>query len=113
MEKRVDQRYDIPVRATLSFDNAPTQDLKTVNISAGGAFFRTNEVNQEGSEVIMTIFTESTPDEASPETAELFMSLFDDAIPFKDILAIKLKGKIVRCYNYGMAVSFDRQYCLE
>lgn len=113
IEKRVDRRFSIPVRTIVSFTNASTQDLKTFNISAGGAYFKTNHPNQEGAEVYMTLFTEETPDRTNLVGPDIFVALFDEAIPTQEMLAIKLKGKVVRSYRDGMAVRFDRQFSLE
>jgi len=108
MEKRIDQRYDIPLRAVLSFTDAPTRDFETSNISAGGAFFKADHPCLEGSEVFMTLFREAASDETDPEGGEAFMSLFDEAMSYENMLAVNFKARIVRCYNNGIAVSFNR-----
>jgi len=114
MEKRVDRRYDIPVRALLSFSNAPTLDLKTANISAGGAFFRTDRTSPEGTEVLMTLYKEQLPDENNPEGHGLFPPICEtEAISSQSMSIVKLKARIVRSYKDGMAISFDRYCCNE
>jgi len=108
MEKRVDKRCNIPLRAVLSFVDAPTIDLQTSNISAGGASFVTDQTCLEGNEVFLTLFKKATLGKSDNQGTEAFMSLFNEAISFEDMLAVKFKARIVRCYNQGMAVCFDR-----
>jgi len=108
MEKRVDRRYSIPVRAVLSFVDAPTQDLRTSNISAAGAFIETDHTCLEGTEIFMTLFKGAELDESGIEGSEAFKLLFKEAMPFENMLTAKFKARIVRCFNRGMAVSFDR-----
>ena len=122
MEKRVDQRYNIPMRAILSFTDAPTQDLKTLNISSGGAFIMTKQAKPEGTEAIMSLLMDATlgrqigkRDLGKLRPTEVIMSLFNDAKPdnrIEDRIWIKLKGIVKRSYNYGMAVGFNKQYCI-
>lgn len=113
MEKRLDRRFDIPVRALLSFSNAPLLDLNTANISAGGAFFRTDQAGPEGTEVLMTLFKEEGPDENKLEGQGLFPRLCEtEAISSQAMSTVKLKARIVRSYKDGMAVSFDRYCCI-
>jgi hypothetical protein len=108
MEKRVDRRYNIPLRAILSFSNGPTRDLETANISAGGAYLATDQTNPEGSEVYMTLFADKDAEKSDPSGIGVVTSLFDEALPFGDMLAIRLKGKVVRRTELGIAVSFER-----
>ncbi|MCA1765342.1 MAG: PilZ domain-containing protein [Desulfobulbaceae bacterium] len=111
MEKRVDRRFDIPLRALLSLSNAPTLDLKTANISAGGAFFRTDRASPEGTEVLLTLFKEELPEENNPEGPGVSPTVCEtEAISSQSMSIVKLKARIVRSYKDGMAISFDR-YC--
>jgi hypothetical protein len=96
MEKRLDKRFNIPLRTILAFTEAPRQDLKTVNISSGGAFFLTDQTLEEGSEVFMSLFMAAMPDEQNRKE-----------------IAIKVKGKVKRRDNYGIAVGFDKRYCFD
>ncbi len=122
MEKRLGQRYNIPIRAILSFSDAPTQDLKILDISSGGAFIMTKQPKPEGTEVIMSLLMDATLDRQIGQKAlsktkptEVIMSLFKDAKPDNRIenrIWIKLKGMVKRSYNYGMAVGFNKQYCI-
>jgi c-di-GMP-binding flagellar brake protein YcgR len=84
------------LRAILAFTEAPRQDLKTVNISSGGAFLLTDQALAEGSEVFMSLIMAATPDEQDRKE-----------------IAIKVKGKVKRRDNYGMAVGFDKRYCFD
>ena len=107
MEKRVDQRYNIPMRAFLSFTDAATQDLKTLNISSGAAFIMTNQAKPEGTEVFMSLFSQGT---------KVFISRFMNVTPTKQAgerISIKFRGVVKRRYNFGMAVGFDNQYCID
>ncbi len=122
MEKRLEQRYNIPIRAILSFTDAPTQDLKILDISSGGAFIMTKQAKPEGTEVIMSLLMDATLDRqigmrgvSKLRPTEVIMSLFKDAKPdnkIGDRIWIKLKGMVKRTYNYGMAVGFNKHYCI-
>lgn len=96
VEKRLDQRYNIPLRAILSFRDAPSKDLKTVNISSGGAFFTTHQAIAEGSDVFMSLFMDDKADRQN-----------------RKVIAIKLKGQVKRRDKDGMAVGFDKPYCFD
>ena len=90
MERRLTGRYNIPLRALVSFSDDPTQEFKTRNISAGGVLFITNETKPSGTRV--------------------FMSLFPDAMPGKrtrEKTGVKIEGTVKRCSSTGMAVCFD------
>ncbi len=123
IEKRLEKRYNIPMRAILSFTGAPTQDLKTLNISSCGAFILTNQAKPEGTEVLMSLLMDGTTDRklvegdaSNSKGTEVFMSQFMEAIPCKTVgarTAIKLKGVVKRSYNCGMAIRFDNQYCID
>jgi hypothetical protein len=122
MEKRLEQRYNIPIRAILSFTDAPTQDLKILDISSGGAFIMTKQAKPEGTEVIMSLLMDATLDRqigkrdlGKLRPTEVIMLLFNDAKPdnrIEDRIWIKLKGMVKRSYNYGMAVGFNKLYCI-
>jgi hypothetical protein len=122
MEKRSELRYNLPIRATLSFTDAPTQDLKTLNISSGGAFIMTKQAKPEGTEVIMSLLMDTTLDRqigtgdlGKLRPTEVVMLLFNDAKPnirIEDRIWITLKGMVKRSYNYGMSVGFNNQYCM-
>ena len=89
MEKRMMERYDIPLKTLLSFTDSPTRDLTTTNISAGGVFFETDAILPVGAEVYLSIFPGS----------------------FKNWLAdqqkiIRLQGRVLRRNEYGVAICF-------
>ena len=92
MEKRSVQRDKIPMRALLSFSDAPTQMLKTRNISAGGAFFVTDRARPEGTAVFMSLFLHTAPGKQ-----------------VRDRNVAKVRGKVMRRSDYGMAVCFDQR----
>ena len=122
IEKRLDKRYNIPMRAILSFTDAPTQDLKILDIASGGAFIMTKQAKPEGTEVIMSLLMDATLDRqigkggvSKQRPTEVITSLFKDAKPdnkIGDRIWIKLKGMVKRSYNTGMAVGFNKQYCI-
>jgi hypothetical protein len=119
IEKRLERRYNIPMRAILSFTDAPIQDLQTLNISSGGAFIITNQITPAGTEVSMSLFMNVATDEKIEERGaiqakgtEVFMSQFMAAIPYKTMgerIEFKFKGVVKRNNNHGMAVCFDNQ----
>ena len=88
MEKRMMERYNIPLRATVTFTGTPSQEIETLNISGDGAFFRT--------------------DQTMPEGTRFFMSLFMDDIPAKNPI-IMLEGTVARRSDSGMALYFDHR----
>ena len=122
MEKRLEQRYNIPIRAVLSFTDAPSLDLKISDISSGGAFIMTKQAKPEGTEVVMSLLMDATLDRqignrgvSKQRPTEVITSLFKDAKPdnkIGDRIWIKLKGMVKRSYNDGMAVGFNKQYCI-
>ena len=122
IEKRLEKRYNIPMRAILSFTDTPSQDLKISDISSGGAFIMTKQAKPEGTEVIMSLLMDATLDRqigkrdlGKLRPSEVIMLLFNDAKPnirIEDRVWIKLKGMVKRSYNYGMSVGFNNQYCM-
>lgn len=93
MERRSVQRYNIPMRALLSFSDAPTQMLKTYNISATGAFFPTDQARPEGTDVFMSLFMHNAPDKEVRERN-----------------VAKVSGRVKRSSDLGMAVCFDHPF---
>lgn len=93
MEKRTVQRFNIPLRAILSFANAPAQDLKTKDISVGGAFFETEKTVPEGTKVFLSIFPLN----------------HEDGRPDLQVVE-NINGEVRRQSNRGVAVCFDRQH---
>ncbi|MCK4837403.1 MAG: PilZ domain-containing protein [Desulfobulbaceae bacterium] len=88
MEKRMTERYNIPLRAIVTFTGAPRQEIETLNISGDGAFFMTNQT--------------------MPEGTRFFMSLFMDDIPAKNPV-VMLEGTVKRRSTSGMGVYFDQR----
>jgi len=90
MERRAMQRFNLSLRAILSFNNAPTRELQTKDISIGGAFFKTHDTMPEGTRVFLSLFPlphkDQRPDHKTVEN---------------------LSGKVRRRNNHGMAICFD------
>lgn len=93
MEKRSVHRYVIPMRALLSFSDAPTQMLRTRNISAEGAFFITDRTRPQGTNVFMSLFMNTAPGKR-----------------VRDRNVVKVRGTVMRRSAYGMAICFDQHY---
>ena len=84
------QRFNLSLRAILSFTNAPTRELQTKDISIGGAFFETHDTMPEGTSVFLSLFSLSHKDHRPDhQTVE------------------NLSGKVMRRNNHGMAICFD------
>jgi len=93
MEKRNMQRFNLSLRTILSFADAPSRDMRTKNISVGGAFFETYEPVPEGTKVFLSIFPLH----------------HDDGRPDMQIVE-KINGEVKRRSKNGMAICFDRQH---
>jgi hypothetical protein len=94
MEKRLLDRYNLQMKAILSFTNTTTKEARTLNISGDGAFIMTSQIKPVGSKI--------------------FISLLFDAKPDKQIkrkTVIKLEGTVRRTTIYGMAVCFHPCQC--
>ena len=93
MEKRTMQRFNLSLKAILSFANAPTRELRTKDISIGGAFFETYDPMPEGTRVFLSLYPlhhrDNRPD---CETVE------------------NLNGEVRRRTIHGMAICFDRHH---
>ena len=100
-ESRKLERYDLDLPVELFEKGFPQQQasvkLRTVDVSAGGAFFRTEEPLAIGTEV----------------QVEMTLSL-DELKKIKGKRAlIKVAGAVVRTEKEGMAISFDARYRIE
>ena len=93
MEMRTMQRFNLSLRAILSFANAPTRELKTKNISVGGAFFETYEPMPEGTKVFLSLFPLPHADNR----------------PNHQIVE-NINGEVRRNSSRGMAICFDKQH---
>ena len=98
MERRRFERFalDLPTKmeiATTGLEQRPLS-LRTSNLSAGGALFRTSELIPTGTRVLLKIF------------------ICCDRI--KDMTGaqgrLEVAGTVVRCDSTGVAISFDNQY---
>ena len=74
-------------------------DLKTSNISSGGAFFHTKEPLPEGTEVKIDLIL----------PLEKLKQLKND----HKQAYIKVSGKVLRSESKGMAISFDQNYVIR
>ena len=96
MEKRTKKRYNLSLRAVLSFVDAPTRDLVTKDISIGGAFFETSEPIPEGTEVFLSLFPLQHPGDRPDQQMVEF-----------------LKGEVKRSNDQGIAIEFDKLHHFE
>lgn len=96
MEKRLTDRYNLQMKAILSFTDTTTKEARTLNISGDGAFIMTSQIKPVGSKI--------------------FISLLFDAKPDKQInkkTVIRLEATVRRTTIYGMAVCFHPCQCEE
>lgn len=97
-ERRQIERFSLVIPARLAVSKTGKKkeimEMRTDNISSGGAFFHTRQTVPEGTQV------------------ELDLILDTDRL--KEILGaqsyIKVSGKVIRVEPQGMAVSFDDRY---
>jgi hypothetical protein len=97
-ERRHIERFtlEIPARVVISTNDNKKEimELRTVNISSGGAFFHTDQNVPEGTTV----------------QADLIL----DTDRLKELLGsmsyIRVSGQVVRVEDEGIAVSFDNRY---
>ncbi len=90
------ERYDIPLKALLSFADAPSRELTTTNISEGGVYFETDSILPVGTEVYLSIFPTS------------FNNWQDDQQKI-----VRLQGKVQRLNDHGVAICFYENYYFE
>ena len=83
------ERYEIPLKALLSFADAPSRELTTSNISEGGVFFETDAIFPVGSEVYLSIFPNS------------FKNWLIDQQQI-----VRVQGKVHRRNEHGVAICF-------
>jgi c-di-GMP-binding flagellar brake protein YcgR len=101
VERRKYERYDLVVPAiieTLARTAAKRKNsLKTVNVSAGGAYFRTDSVLAEGTKVRLELllYYDSRQKLKNPRNAR-----------------IRMLGTVMRCRNGGMAIRFSEDYVI-
>jgi len=91
------QRFTLEVPARISFAVNPQQkwiELLTSNISAGGAFFKTDDPLPVGTELTM----------------EVLLPLNGIKKVKGEKSSVKLTGSIIRSEEKGMAVCFDEEY---
>ena len=93
MERRSARRYNIPLRALLYYSKGPPQTLSIQNISASGVLCRINRSMPEGTEVFISLFMKGAPNKQSQD---------------RDV--VRVKGRVKRRSDSGLAVSFDQLY---
>ena len=96
MERRTMERYELPLKALLSFANAPSRELTTTNISEGGVFFETDAIFPVGSEVYLSIFPSSLKN-----------------WPIDQRQIVRLQGRIHRRNEHGVAICFYEHPCFN
>ncbi len=102
-ERRRLGRFRLEIPAKIEVLNSELEkeghDLKTSNISSGGAFFHTKEPLLEGTEVKIDLIL----------PLDRLKKLKND---YKQAY-IKVSGKVLRSESKGMAISFDQNYIIR
>jgi hypothetical protein len=98
-DKRAYERFDLEVPANIEFarsdqDEMDLVSLKTINISAGGAFFRTDDLLPPGTRVKLDLTL----------SIEKLNELLDSHC------RIKVEGEVIRSEDLGIAIKFDDNY---
>ncbi len=96
MEKRLTDRYNLQMKAILSFTDTQTKEARTLNISGDGAFIMTSQIKPVGSKIFISLLVDAKPDEQ-----------------IKRKTVIKLEGTVRRTTIYGMAVCFHPCQCAD
>ena len=101
-DRREFQRYTFAVPALIEILSARRQkklSLETANISAGGAFLRTNRPFPEGTRTKMVFFFPFDELRNSSDTTQL--------------VVMNVTGRVQRSDNTGVAIQFNRDYKLK
>ena len=98
-DKRAYERFDLEVPANIEFARSGQGEmdlvsLKTINISAGGAFFRTDDPLPPGTRVKLDLTL----------SIEKLKELLDSHC------RIKVEGEVIRSEDLGIAIKFDDNY---
>lgn len=103
-DKRELQRFamEIPARIRVLDSNQGELDfdIKTSNISSGGAFFYTTEHLREGTDVTIELFL----------PIEKLIKYLENCLKDYGNTLIKLSGKVLRSEPEGMAIRFNKDY---
>ena len=98
-ERRKLDRFVLSVGAKIEVktpaETGETLDLTASNICAGGAFFPTNQILPEGTDVSLDL--------------RLPLDRLKDLIDFERV-NVRVDGRVLRCAPTGMAISFNRNY---
>jgi hypothetical protein len=98
-DKRAYERFDLEIPADIGFvrsdqDEMGLVSLKTINISAGGAFFKTEDPLPLGTRVKLDLTI----------SIEKLKELLDSHC------RIKVEGEVIRREGSGIAIRFDEDY---
>ena len=100
MDRRKTERYSLEIIANISASSLEDMEerthvsLKTVDISSGGAFFKTSHPLPEGSKLEI----------------ELYLPLDQLKTIKGNRVRINVSGKVIRTMQEGMVVCFDDNY---
>ena len=98
-DKRAYERFDLEVPASIGFARSDQEEmdlvsLKTINICAGGAFFKTDDPLPPGTRVKLDLTL----------SIEKLKELLDSHC------RIKVEGEVIRSEGSGIAIKFDEDY---
>lgn len=105
-DKRSLERFPLEIQARIktldSRKNDRGIDIKTSNISSGGAFFHTPEPLSEGSDVIIELIL---------PIEKLIKYINNLGRDYRETL-VELKGRVLRSEPEGMVIRFDKDFKL-
>ena len=105
-DKRDLERFPLEIQARIkTLDSRKDElgiDIKTSNISSGGAFFYTPEPLSEGSDVMIELIL---------PVEKLVKYLNDQKKDYSETL-VELKGRVLRSEPEGMVIRFDKDFKL-
>ncbi len=94
-EQRQMERFSLELPSQILLDDGEdTLELETENVCAGGAFFKTDQILPEGTEVKL----------------ELVIPLDRLKMLEGRQTLVRLTGKVIRTESGGMAIQFGKQY---
>jgi hypothetical protein len=106
-DKRDLERFSLEIQARIkALDSRKDEqgiDIKTSNISSGGAFFHTPEPLTEGSDVMVELIL----------PIEKLIKYLDNLERDYRKTLIELKGRVLRSEPEGMVIRFDKGYKIK
>jgi hypothetical protein len=103
-DKRNLERFPLEIKARIkTLDSRKDElgiDIKTSNISSGGAFFHTPEPLSEGSDVMIELIL---------PVEKLVKYLNNQEKDYRETL-VELKGRVLRSEPEGMVIRFDKDF---